>query len=115
MHKKGQSTARVLPTFALLVGPNEGAALEFIPATEINGTKCAQLNTEYIEEEVIYWKNAVICYALGANPPYVVITGYVNRIWNEFAIDKVLMIKKGLYLVRFEEHQAALTVAPIYS
>jgi len=115
VHEKGQSTARVLPTFASLVNPNEGKALEFILATEINGTKCAQLNIEDIEEEVIYWQNAVICCVLGANPPYEVIAGYVNRIWNEFAIDKVLMIKKGLYLVRFEEHQAALTVAPIYS
>jgi len=35
----------------------------------------------------------------------------VHRIWGDFAIDKVLMIKKGLYLVRFEEQQAAMAVA----
>ena len=36
-----QAAARVLPTFASLVDPNEGTALEFIPTIEINGSKCA--------------------------------------------------------------------------
>ena len=55
--------------------------------------------------------NVVICCVLGANPSYEVIVGYVRRIWVDFAIDKVLLIIKGLYLVRFNEHQAAMTVA----
>jgi len=108
---KGQTLTRVLPAFASLVDPNEGTTLEFIPVIEINGTKCAQLNVEDIEDEVTYWQNAVLCCVLGANPPYEVIAGFVNRIWGEFAIDKVLMVKRGLYLVRFEDYQAALTVA----
>jgi len=48
---------------------------------------------------------------LGANPPYEVIAGFVHRIWGEFAIDKVLMVRRGLYLVRFEDYQAAVKVA----
>ncbi|KAJ8421962.1 hypothetical protein Cgig2_022523 [Carnegiea gigantea] len=60
VQEKGQSSARVLATFASLVDPNEGTTLEFIPATEINGTKCAQLNAEDIEDElpeldIKYW------------------------------------------------------------
>jgi len=51
-----------------LVDPNEGTALEFIPATEINGTKCVQLNAEDIEDEVVNWQNAVLCCVLGAKP-----------------------------------------------
>ena len=73
--------ARVQPTFASFVDPNEGAALEFIPAIEINGTKCDQLNAEDSEDEVVFMQNAVLCCVLGANPPYEVIAGYVNRIW----------------------------------
>ncbi|KAJ8429696.1 hypothetical protein Cgig2_004495 [Carnegiea gigantea] len=57
---QGQSSARVLPTFASLVDPNGGTGLEFIPATKINGTKCPQLNVEDIEDElpeldIKYW------------------------------------------------------------
>ena len=108
MQERGQSTTRVLSSFASLVDPNEGIALEFIPITEINRTKCAQLNEADIVEEVVYWQNAVICCVLGANPPYEVIAGYIRRIWSDFAIDKVLLIKKGLYLVWFNEHQAVM-------
>ena len=63
-----------------------------------------------IEGEVAYWQNAVICYVLGANPSNEVIAG-VERIWSDFTIDKVLLIKKDLYLVRFNKRQAAMTVA----
>ncbi|KAJ8420205.1 hypothetical protein Cgig2_021782 [Carnegiea gigantea] len=77
------TSSRVFPSYASMVDPNEGTALEFIPATDINGTKCAKL----VDKD-----NAVICCVLGANPPYEVIDG--------FSIDKVLLIKKGLYLVR---------------
>ena len=38
---------------------------------------------------------------VGANPPLGVIEGYVRRIWGQFAIDKVVAVRKGLYLVRF--------------
>jgi len=37
------SLNRVRPSYAAMVDPNEGTALEFIPITEINGTKCAKL------------------------------------------------------------------------
>jgi len=48
---------------------------------------------------------------LGENPPYEVIDGFARRIWVGCAIDKVLLIKKGLYLVRFMEHHDAMIVA----
>ncbi|KAJ8419892.1 hypothetical protein Cgig2_017702 [Carnegiea gigantea] len=82
-----------------MVDPNEGTALEFILVSEINGTKCAKLVKEDTEGAVAYWQNAVICCVLGVDPRYEVIAGYV------------LLIKKGLYLVRFIEHQHALIVA----
>ena len=44
------------------------------------------------------------------NPPFLVIDGYVRRIWKANAIDKVVLIKRGLYLVRFVDCQDALTV-----
>ncbi|KAJ8424909.1 hypothetical protein Cgig2_001552 [Carnegiea gigantea] len=100
----------VKPTYASLVDPNEGTALEFIPAADINGVKCAKVDFEDIEEEVNYWHNAVLCCILGANPPLAVIEGYVKRIWKDYAINKVLLVKKGFYLVRFEDYQDTLQV-----
>ena len=93
-----------------MVDPDEGTALEFIHAPSINGVVCAKLEAEDIEGEISYWQNAVLCCVLGANPPYGVIEGFIRRIWKDSSIDKVALIKKGLYLVRFEDYQDTLQV-----
>ena len=69
------------------------------------------MEMEDVLEEINYWQNGVICYVLGANPPYEVINGFVRRIWAGQAIDKVLLIKRGLYLVRFQDKLDAQKVA----
>ncbi|KAJ8420948.1 hypothetical protein Cgig2_017687 [Carnegiea gigantea] len=55
-------------SYASLVDPDKGTALEFILVMEINGVKCAKVAMEDIEEEISYCQNAVICCVLGANP-----------------------------------------------
>lgn len=42
---------------------------------------------------------------LGANPPNHVMTGYLNRIWHSRGIDKIIQVKKGVFLVRFQTDQ----------
>ncbi|KAF3653433.1 hypothetical protein FXO37_16988 [Capsicum annuum] len=70
-------------------------------------TKAEQLMVEIEEDdissEVECWKNAVVCYVLGAHPPYVVLNGFVQRIWGKLGIDKVVMLKNGILLVRFKD------------
>ena len=70
----------IFPSYASMVDPNDGNALEFIPVSEINGTKSAKLVEEDVRSEIAYWQNAVICCVLTANPPYEVIDGFVRRI-----------------------------------
>ncbi|KAL2925275.1 hypothetical protein RDABS01_028248 [Bienertia sinuspersici] len=52
-------------------------------------------------EELVYWSSAMVVYVLGANPPFSVFNGYCHRIWGKKGLDKVLLVGKGLYLVRF--------------
>jgi len=47
---------------------------------------------------------------LGANPLLAVIDGYVHRIWQGQDIDKVLMVRKGVFLVRFNNMDDRMTV-----
>ncbi|KAJ8424423.1 hypothetical protein Cgig2_010652 [Carnegiea gigantea] len=94
-----------------MVDPNEGTALDYIPAIDIQGSKCAKLVESDVANEINYWQNAVLCYVLGANPPIGVIDGFVKRNWKGLEIDKVLLIKKGLYLVCFNELKDAMEVA----
>ena len=80
-------------------------------AHNINGTKCAKLVEDDVASEINYWQNEIICCVPRANPLYEVVDGFVRWIWIGFAIDKVLLIKKGLFLVRFMEQQDAVIVA----
>ena len=45
------------------------------------------------------------------NHPVEVIGGFVRRIWSDYVIDRVMLIKKGLYLVRFLDTRDAVMVA----
>nr|XP_009596610.1 uncharacterized protein LOC104092659 [Nicotiana tomentosiformis] len=42
-------------------------------------------------------KNAIVCYVLGAHPPFSVLNGYIQRLWGKLGINK-----NGIILVRFD-------------
>ncbi|KAJ8446942.1 hypothetical protein Cgig2_026440 [Carnegiea gigantea] len=104
------TSATVRPTYASLLDSNEGNLLNYVPATIINGKRCAQIAKEDAAQEVEYSQSVVLCSVLGANPSFEVIKGFINRIWAAYEIDKILMVKKGLFLVRFIHLQDKLTV-----
>ena len=60
-----------------------------------------QIELDDIQSEIDFWNSAVVCYVVGANPPINVMEGYVRRIWGGLKVDKVVLVKKGVYLVRF--------------
>ena len=71
-----------------------------------------QIEFEDIKEEVEFWNSAVVCYVMGANPPIHIMEGFVHRIWRNLKVDKVAMIHKGVFIVRFtsmENRDKALT------
>ncbi|XP_074265752.1 uncharacterized protein LOC141588196 [Silene latifolia] len=61
-----------------------------------------QIQFEDVEEEVVYWNQAVLCYILGTNPPSEVIEGFIRRIWTKYNIDKISFMPTGVFLVRFK-------------
>ena len=73
-----ESVPRPHSSYASIVDANEGTTPDFVPISEINGIKCAKIIVDDIEEEIAYWQNAVVCCALGANPPVEVIVGFVR-------------------------------------
>jgi len=77
---------------------------------EINRQKCAKIEKNDIMSEVEYWSTAVICGVVGSNPPVEVIDGFVHRIWANKDIDKVVMARKGVFLLRFTNVQDKLVV-----
>uniref|UniRef100_A0A803P4A6 Reverse transcriptase domain-containing protein n=1 Tax=Cannabis sativa TaxID=3483 RepID=A0A803P4A6_CANSA len=63
----------------------------------------AKLDLEEIEVEASFWKNAIVCFVLGANPPFRVFEGFVKRIWGNLGIDKVVRMHSGCTLVNFRD------------
>lgn len=41
-----------------------------------------------VADEIDYWNSSLICYVIGANPPFNVMYGFLNRIWKKAGIDK---------------------------
>ncbi|XP_056685651.1 uncharacterized protein [Spinacia oleracea] len=75
-------------------------AVEITPDNE-NLIPPVIIELDDIEDEITFWKSAIVCYVLGANPPQHVMEGYVHRIWGKLGVDKVAMVGKGLLLIRF--------------
>ena len=73
--------------------------------------KCAKIETQDVQPEIEFWKSVVLCSVLGANPPLEVIEGFIKRIWQNFDIDKICQVKKGVFLVRFKHlHEQSIVV-----
>ena len=45
--------------------------------------------------------NSVVCYITSVNPPLHIVKGFVKRIWKNQEIDRIGMVNRGVFLVRF--------------
>ncbi|XP_074278172.1 uncharacterized protein LOC141601769 [Silene latifolia] len=60
-----------------------------------------QLTHEDVEPEINYWSTAVVCYVLGGNPPWELLSEFVNRLWGKYKYDKIAFLPNGAFLVHF--------------
>ncbi|KAJ8429593.1 hypothetical protein Cgig2_008564 [Carnegiea gigantea] len=97
-HLEGMVTS----TYASLVNLEEGTELQYVPTTSINGVKCVKLEQEEVSREVEYWNNAFLCSILRAKLLFEVIKGFIKRLWGSYEIDKILQVRRGFFLVRFQ-------------
>ncbi|KAL2943829.1 hypothetical protein RDABS01_032176 [Bienertia sinuspersici] len=95
----------------------KGTAKQDHDITKSTETPMVTIDMDDIEDEITYWSSAMICFVLGANPPLPVMSGFCNRIWGKKGLDKVSMVGRGLFLVRFntiEQCNNALTGDPYF-
>ncbi|KAM3232111.1 hypothetical protein P3S67_009337 [Capsicum chacoense] len=76
--------------------------LEFVAPEKQGEEEICEIDVEDISSEIKYWKHAIVCYVLGAHPPFLVINGYIQRQWGKHGINKISMLKNGVVLVRFD-------------
>jgi len=59
---------------------------------------------------VDHWQTAVLCTVLGSNPPLGIMDRYIRKTWAQYGIDTICMVKKGLFIVRFNKLEDQLEV-----
>ncbi|KAL2928885.1 Protein-methionine sulfoxide oxidase mical2b [Bienertia sinuspersici] len=73
-----------------------------VPTQQTHVEECVKIDIADIQCEIEYWSSSLYVFVLGANPPTSVMDGFIRRVWREHAVDKVINIKKGLFLVHFK-------------
>lgn len=66
-----------------------------------NEIQVVHLEMDDIQEKTEFRKSSIICYDIGSNPPIQVMEDNLRRVWKSLNIDKVAMVKKEMFLVRF--------------
>ncbi|VFQ72914.1 unnamed protein product [Cuscuta campestris] len=105
--KKQKPEEAQVKTYAEIVGKTEilESELKYVQTEELNGTKIARLTKEDVIEMDNYWNAAAVCCVLGANPPLKVMDGFIRRIWKDFKITEIAILREGQFVVNFEQKE----------
>lgn len=71
--------------------------------------KPIKIDMDDIIDEIRFWESDVVCYVIGANPRLHVIEGFTRRICSELDIDKIGMVEKGVFLIRFKTQEDCIS------
>lgn len=83
-----------------------GKKLSYVALKSEGGIENCVIELGDVQEDLAYWKLSVVCYVIGANPPYAVVAGFLRRVWKGYPIDKILQMNKGVFLVCFKDAQS---------
>ncbi|RAL53724.1 hypothetical protein DM860_015452 [Cuscuta australis] len=78
--------------------------LNYVQTEEMNGLKVARLSREAVEEDA-GWNSSLVCCVLGANPSLKVMDGFLSRIWKDYKIADVVVLREGQFVVHFEKEE----------
>lgn len=77
-----------------------------------NTIEIPKIDLDDIHDEIDYWKNSIVYYNLGASPPQDGMEDFFQRIWVNMAIDRIVIVGNGIYMVRLcnQEDQQKILV-----
>lgn len=84
--------------------PVDGLILTNAESNEKNGEN-VKIAFNDIKLEVEYWTNVVLYRVLGENPPVQVMEGFIRRVWGKLGIDKIALVTRGIFIVRFNSFE----------
>ncbi|XP_020255402.1 uncharacterized protein LOC109832461 [Asparagus officinalis] len=105
MHKERRNT-EPRKSFVSLFADNRklsnGLSLKFMPSSVPNSTSFTV--DEWKEGEDL-WSNALIGHVIGLNVKFKSMESYISKLWSNFSIPKVSLIKQGLFLFDFQSEK----------
>lgn len=66
-----------------------------------SSSELIEITMDDIAEEVAYWDLAVVLFVIGSNPKSGLVDGFSRRLWGKLNVDKIIPIKRGVFLIRF--------------
>lgn len=73
----------------------EMGKLKYMEPMKNQEQQIGRIDVDDVKSEIDYWSSSLVCYALGANPPFAVMNGYLRRIWGKYNIEKILLMPNG--------------------
>lgn len=90
--------------------PNFTEFVEVCPsqssANSIDHDAMLKVTVDDVSDELAYWNLGVIEYVIGLNPRLSAFDGFCHRIWGKSNVNKVIPIKKGVFLIRFLNNES---------
>ncbi|XP_074289017.1 uncharacterized protein LOC141614161 [Silene latifolia] len=57
-----------------------------------------QFTKEDVKVEMDFWKHSVVCFILGANPPWDVVEDFIHHLWADYGVERVSFLPSGIFL-----------------
>lgn len=77
--RKSREKRFVSDNFDISKIANIGFKLKFVIPNYKRKQLICEIDEEDISFEIAYWKHSMVCYILGAHPPFSVLNGYIQR------------------------------------
>ncbi|XP_058733882.1 uncharacterized protein LOC131605554 [Vicia villosa] len=82
---------------------NRGMAIEYVPPQFVNGEEKIVIEDCDVEDEIRYWENAVIIFALGESLSMHAVKGFMEKSWNFVSLPELYFNESGYFIARFKD------------
>ncbi|XP_058776169.1 uncharacterized protein LOC131650479 [Vicia villosa] len=96
---------------------NRGTAVEFVTPQLINGEEKIIIEESDVADELTYWENAVILFALGETLSMHAVKNFMEKSWNFVTLPELYLNEAGYFIVRFksyEDHNKVMEQGPYF-
>ncbi|XP_058774346.1 uncharacterized protein LOC131648621 [Vicia villosa] len=84
---------------------NRGMVVEFVAPQLINGQEKILIDDGDVEDEIRYWENAVILFALGETLSMHAVKSFMEKNWNFVSLPELYFNEAGYFIVRFKDSE----------